>query len=516
MFGESSYQSFVPEKFIVGISGQYHDMVSRPFVMHTSQNALDNLMLNTNNGLNITQESVQLEQDAIIRLAGEAQGVLDIEGSWGTSRNVFVLVLRNVNDNSKFILSGFTSPDFLHGNNINDYAQLKFNNVVELSAVQDMSGQISYRMHNSDSILTSNALMGGTGGSFTQPQRPTDVINNAILRGETMAQSSATVEDDTPIVSMGISELGGNGTKAPELGRATNASANDYLYRTARAFTDASLTGTSDDDITHTLQGMATNNILSEGSYSSMPLINTLLTNAGSRRGAYTTFGELRDTLPDLPQVTQVLNGDSGSSMDGMEHWKGRGATGMIAEFAAAIPAIMMKLGINHIGFQMTSADASYGMDGYSNTFSLKQDLQMGGVMLSFLIPEIPQMEAQAAFTAYMRNVVFPSIAKHHNVVIDVTCGLTKDLVISASIDGSNVKTWAGPTFCSSLWNPTGATTLQSNTNMANGMLQLTQHIHNSQNGMASQQQSSAQEYASSQFGMGDSMTVDHGTGSLV
>ncbi|AFI55435.1 hypothetical protein TSMG0152 [Halocynthia phage JM-2012] len=480
MFGENNYSSFTAERMLIGISGQYHDVVARPFTMHTSESSLDELMLKTNNGLNITQDSVQLENQSIIQLMGESQGVIDIDDTWQAGRNVFILILRNINDNSKFILSGFTSSDFLEGQNVNQYAQLRFNSMIELNAIQNMDGSISYQMFNSDNILTSNHLTGSVGGNITQPQRPTDVIDNAILRMETIDQSSSNIGSDVPVISMGLN----NGHRAPELGRATNASGNDYLYRTARAFSDAQLTGTNQDDLTHHLQGMSSHSVLTEGSYSSTPLINSILTNAASRRTAAATFAELCEALPNLSQVTEILNGDGGATMEGMEHWKGRGVTTLCAEFAAAIPAVMMKLGISTVGFTMTTGSSTLSMDGFNNTFAFKHGSM--GIELSFLTPEIPQMEAQAAFTAYLRNVVFPSITKHHNVVLDVQCSISKDMIISMSVDGSNPRTWAGPTFCSSLWNPTGATTVDSNTAMANGMMSLTNHISNSQNGMAS------------------------------
>lgn len=488
MFGEASYSAFAPEKLIVGVSGQYNDMVSRPFQMHTAQNTLDELMLKTQNGLNITQQTVQLDGQSVIQISAEGQGVIEVDGGWQSGRNVVVLVLRNIHDGSKFVMTGYTDPDFLYNEQINQYSRVTFDSVIELQAIQQFDGSVSYQLYNSDNILSMTHLNGRVGGQqISTTQRPVDVLDNASFRQETMDNSDANIGGDTPIVHLGMADSMGMGNRNPELSRASNGSANDYLFRTSRAFADTRLTASSQDDLSHNLAGAASNEIISEGSYTEMPLLNTLLTHASARRAASATVEDLMQVMPNLMQVAEVIRGDTGAVLSNVEHWQGRGDTKVAAEFAAAIPAIMLKLGIQLAGFQMSSTVAGTSMDGYNNTFNYKLNpMDQSMPLVGFVIPEIPQQQMLSAFQAYMRSVVFPSIAQGRNVIIDVECSITKDFIISISVDGCNPLNFSAPTFASSAWSPVGSTTLQSNTSMSNGMLELTSYMTNMQEGNVS------------------------------
>lgn len=488
MFGESAYSSFTPETLLVGVSGQYNDMVSRPFVMHTAQNTLDELMLKTQNGLNITQQTVQLDGQNVIQISADNCGVIEVDGGWQTGRNVVVLVLRNIHDGSKFVLSGYTDPDFMYNEQVNQYARVTFNSVIELQAISQYDGSVRYEMYNSDNILSMTHLNGRVGGQqISTSQRPLDVLNNASFRQETIDNSDSSIGGDTPIVHLGMADSMGMGSRNPELSRASNGSANDYLFRTSRAFADTRLTASAHDDLSHNLAGAASNEIVSEGSYTEMPLLNTILTHASARRAASATVEELISVMPNLMQVTKVIRGDSGAVLSNVEHWQGRGDTKIAAELAGAIPAIMLKLGIQLAGFQMSTTVAGTSMDGYNNTFNYKLNpMDQSMPLVGFIIPEIPQQQMLAAFQAYMRSVVFPSITHGRNVVIDVECSITKDFIISISVDGSNPMNFSAPTFASSAWSPVGSTTLQSNTSMSNGMLELTSYMTNMQEGNVS------------------------------
>lgn len=489
MFGETQYNAYSVESMVVGVAGPMNSMVARPFMMHTNQNSLDEFIINTDNGLNITQQSVQMQNNNnIIQLAAEGQGVIEIDGTWQAHRNVFSMVIINIHDQSKFIISGFTSPDFIVNGEVNIYASLTINSVVEFQAVTGYDGQISYRLHNSDNVLAVNGLNGAVHGQqVTQAQRPVDVLDAALLRSEVISESSSDINSGTPIINLGLVDSMGSGGRSPEFSRASNAAGNDYLYRTTRAFTDAKLTGGSNDDINHHLQATSTNDMIGESSYHEMPLINSILTHAASRRNATISFGELEDVLTTLRQVMKVHTDDNYTSMEGMEHWEGRGEVRIQAELAAAIPAIMLKLGINHIGFQMASISAVGSMDGYSNEFIMKQDNMSGQIMLGFMAPNLPETELYAAFVAYMRNVVFPTAtAGYAGIVLEVECSIAKNLIISTSIGGGEPLLRGAPTFASSAWNPTNTATIGTNTSMADGMLNLTSYISSSQDGNAS------------------------------
>lgn len=509
MFGETQYNSYVVERLVVGVVGGCQDMVARPFMMHTGQNALDEFIINTDNGLNITQQSVQMtNNNNIIQLTAEGQGTIEIDGQWSSGRNVFSMIIRNVNDHSKFILSGFTSPDFMpSGGEVNPYATLTFNSVIELQAITNYDGSVKYQLHNSDNILSVNSLNGSVHGQqVTTTQRPVDVLDGAMLRSEVMSESSSHIDSNTPIVNLGLVDSMGSGGRSPQLSRASNAAGNDYLYRTTRAFSDAKLTGSANDDLNHHLHATATNQVIGEGSYQEMPLINTILTNAASKRNATISFGELEQTLTNLRQVTTVHTDDNYVDMSGTEHWGGRGEVRIQAELAAAIPAIMLKLGIQLIGFQMTSASAVGSMDGYNNTFLIKQHPD-GSPMVGFITGDLPENELLSSFIAYMRNVVFPTATSGYgSVVLDVECSVVKNLVMSTSIDNANPLVRGAPTFASSMWNPANTTTTTSNTSMADGMLNLTAYISSSQDGNASPG-TMVDDYA------GDTMTYNPNSG---
>ena len=124
-------------------------------------------------------------------------------------------------------------------------------------------------------------------------------------------------------------------------------------------------------------------------------------------------------------------------------------------------------------------------MDSYPNTFNFKANPAVGGAMLAFISPDIPQQEMVATFESYLRTVIFPTACKGRHVVLDIECTTMKSLTISISIDGSHPYTRTAPTFGSSSWNPVSATTLEANTSMSNGMLDLTSYMVNSQQGNA-------------------------------
>lgn len=489
MFGtvNNQYSSYQAEVMAVGLSGTQNDMVARPFILHASEGALDQFVNNTNVGTNINHKSVLTDGQPMITLQAEGLGVVDIEGGWGTERNIVTLVLIDVNTRSKYILSGYTSPDFMINGNYNDYANITFNNLTELQAIRKFDGTLEYQLANSDNIL-SNTEIKGSYNNYTNKQRPIDVLENAAQRNTVGMAMGNDVSMDTPITTVGID--GGN-RLAPELSRVGNASGSDYLYRTSKGFMDAQMIGGSTNDLGNTLSEAVASDLVYENSYDSSGIINHILGSVHGRASASVTFGELSQAIPGLNQVIKPITEDSGISAVDSSSWHGRVETVPAGELAAAIPNIMSMCGIQAIGFTMSN-DTMNSLDGYSASFGLKASpmtAHMGSSSqpyLAFLTPDIPQEQMLAKFTAYMNNVIFPSTSRGRRLSIDVEASSIKSIVIAISIDGAPYMRFPAGVFSSSKWSPINATSVESNTSMGSGMLALTNHISNVQEGNVS------------------------------
>jgi hypothetical protein len=434
----------------VGLTGRYNNVHVRPYISMASDSALDELADRTRGGSLVSENTVTLEHnDPLLRPAGESsRSHVNVNGGWGSTRNVLFMIIDNINNGSRYIISGYTSPDFMQGRSINPNCTITFNSVMELK-YNNISNE--YNIVNSDYIQRGFNF---SNNETSYRQRPVDILGSAHIRkSEYFSRSDignlSNNRDDFNI-AMTSSMLESKSVMSD----ARNSIPSNYLSRSISAVNNSRFD--SDNSIDDNLYGLASNDlVVKENSYSEHELINELLIRSLDIDSSSCIWSKLVSRVPGLnpsSNILRILEND-GSSVDTDNHniWNNRNQTTYIAsQLSTAVTSLMMAHGISSIDFTVSTSGGP--MDDYGNSLIINK-LDDGSTSIGMVCEGMNEEGMIASFINHLRSKVFPSITRGHDVVATISCNIFKDIAISIRVDGV-VDRFASPSFASSCYQP--------------------------------------------------------------
>jgi len=387
-------------------TGQYQDMLLRPYHAVVDQRNLNLMQETTQGGQNLTMGALTGVAGQVIAPMTNPQGMISIDNGWGTRRLRFVLVVeteQQFGGRTVQYLSGYTDHnDLSHSGLLDPRMRLYFNNSMLTQIITEMTPmgpQEVQRVMDASQLLMGSYSMGyGTMGHQPTTMRPMDVF---------ASQSTAFMRDFTqrPVID-GRTNFGVDTIKKSHR---QNASAPAYLSKLLQAhkatMTSADVDAT-DEQLMGNARGFAKEALVGEDAFLAEMMLRSSLRQNGSIQ-----YGELIEydrTLHDRAQVIVQQTAHQLSTgyvaQDAGEHWRGTTHETTVATILShAVPGLMMDLMLNKIAFSATNMTPGNQIDikltgipyGFANVdpepqvqqffqmlrFQLLNDISMGNKM---------------------------------------------------------------------------------------------------------------------------------------
>lgn len=483
---------FTPRSLSIGSVQGSPTMYSRTYQLNSTENNLNELLRTTNNGNNVNVNSVMGASD-IMGMSSDASAQIDIEGGWHEHRHIFTMVLESSTTGTLYILTGFTTTDYMINGQINPRALVKFNTFTEMARQVGPDGNPMYTPVATDNIMAQTSLIGGGELANAVSARPTDVLSASSLYG---------IGDEGENITS-IAQHSTNGSTA------RNNQAAAWLGRSMNSFMDAmdsvSLSGSGHSYMGESDANMIANHAAQAGNITETdltraPLIGSILNNFHDMKSGEVTWAELLRQLPQLANLVQPPLPAGGGSKVSLAEWNNRDTAIIMSEYASAIPALMLELGITTFDHTISNANQGYNADPMSNggaSYMINGDANTPGV--TFSVPNANAVEILRRAEIRIRDMIFPRISKGHNMTISCRASVLSEMTIAVNWNGYEF-VHSAPTWASSMWGATMAT-VHGSTSLANGMGKLANKLVDSRGNAVSPQPSQNQSAPQGRFG---------------
>lgn len=456
---------FTPRSLSIGAIQGFPNQYSRTYNMRTTQGNLDDLLRATNNGLNVNVNTITQASD-VIGMNSEAVGI-DIDGGWDENRHIIQMVLESETNGSLYILTGFTTTDYMIGGRANPNALVRFNTFTEMAPRQDHMGNVSYVAVATDNVMAQTRLNGNLELSHAVTVCPSDVLSASSMYGMSDGDNMGT-----------LNQLSTRGSTA------RNNQAAAWLGRSLNTFVDQMDSMGMDSHNSYmahseasTICNHAANNAgIAETDLATAPLIGSLLGQFHDLQAGQITWGYLLQRLPQLEHLLQPPVAAGGGQHIKLEEWNNRDSAMVISEYASAIPALMLELGIAYLDHTISNSNSGFSpdpMNASGNSFQINGNINEPGI--TFSVPSVNEAETLSRLEVRIREMIFPRISKGHQMTISCRASLFSDMTIIVNWNGVEFA-HSSPTFASSMWSAMSAD-VNSSTNLANGMGKLAETL---------------------------------------
>lgn len=425
-------------KLIFMETGQYHQQAARPYNTYIDDTRNVELLKNaTQDGNNISANSVAGVASTIIRPATEAGRDINITNGWGERRYRFFMEVEMMvaGTPTRKIIIGYTDHVGVSmGGSLDPNMKMFINNVIVLR----MMGLGQWQIMESNHIVVNDLTVHGNGFSNQNVvMRPEDVFNN-LQATSVYPQADVQMHDFRAISSTGARKS-----------ERVNTNHNQYLAKSMKAL------HTSQNNADH-MQGTI-GDIYQEATTKvreSSIVDDNLLRNWDDQGNffeeGFITYGLLCDLSPSTMHVTHhmELNGALKQSTDHVshtEHFKGSDVTAIMSTILAnTVPPLAMECLLTKVKFAATNA-----------TINGQPDARLLDVPAGF-VQDVPLDNYIQLFLDRLVNIVMPDVTNNWNfiVTLEMEVNILGETKISIQVGDQPAVPYVIPSFADALTAP--------------------------------------------------------------
>lgn len=432
--------SFITNKLLFVETASYHDSHARPYVTDIQDGSVvSRLREYTQDGLNMSAQSVAGVASQIIKPSTEAGRIINIQNGWNERRMRFLMEIEAVvaGMTVRKIILGYT--DYVGANEsgaCDPNLKLFINNVIVLRQVG-----MQWVVHESNHVLVNDLLVhaGGLGlqGNQNVIMRPEDVFGS--LQANYMYQSDdITVTDFRHRFNLGVMKS-----------NRQNTNHNEYLAKTLGALNNAQNNGNLAEESYDHIVNEARSKVR-ESSVHDDQILSQWDDQTGYIEQGFITYGMLADISPSVLHNTRVFlskpaERSATTYTDNTEHFRGSTVETIMASILSnTIPPLAMECLLTKVEFQMTNA-----------TINGQPDCRWLNVPRGFS-DDLNLEPLKMAFMDRLANLVLRDVTNNGNfvVTIRVRCDLLGETVLGIAVNGQPEVPYVIPTFADGLIAP--------------------------------------------------------------
>jgi len=455
-----SLTMFTPRQVSIGAILGSQTQYSRTYSLNATGSNVNDLLKHTSNGLDINVNTI-VNGSGIMAMSSDAHAEIDIDGGWQEPRHVFELILESNTTGSLFILTGFTSTDYMLNGRINPRAEIHFNTYTEMAPQQQPDGSIQYMAMSTDNIMAATDLKGNLELNRSLSVTPTHVLAASSMYGMGNDNMTTIGQHDT------CASTARNNQAAAWLGRTIDS------YVTQMDSMDMSGQGAHGymrDGAASVVANHASHHAaITETDLAQAAFIGSLLSNYHDMSAGALTWGYLLEKLPQIQHLIRPPLPAGGGSQIKLEEWNNRDTAIIISEYASAIPALMLECGVKYFNHTVTNVNSGMNLDPFNTTacsYRVNGDANNPGVLFS--VDNAKEMELLNMLQVRITNMIFPRISRGHKMTISCEASKLTNMTIAVDWNGYTFAHTAA-TFASSKWSAMSAN-INSSTDLANGV----------------------------------------------
>jgi hypothetical protein len=428
-------------------TGEYHQQAARPYNSYVDDTRnIENLREATQDGRNISANSVAGIASTLIRPSSEAGRDINITQGWGERRYRFFMEVEMMVNNTptRKIVIGYTDHvGVTMAGTLDPNMKMFINNVIVLR----MIGPNNWQIFESNHIVVNDLIVHGNGyTSDNVVMRPEDVFNS--LQATNMYTEK----------SMEIYDFRANVATGARKSSRDNTNHNQYLAKSMKAL------HTAQNNADHQMGNVAdiyqeATTKVRESSIVDDGLLREWDDETGYFDEGYITYGKLCEMSPSTFHTTQhfELKGaikQATIHTAGTQHFKGSDITSIMATILSnTVPPMAMECLLTRVCFSATNATLNGAVDARITTGRFMDSQR--GIPQGF-IQEIPLDAYLELFLDRLINIVMPDVTNNWNyiVTIDMEIDILGETYISISTNGEPAVPYVIPSFADGLTAP--------------------------------------------------------------
>lgn len=453
--------TFTVNKLMFVETGAYHQQAARPYnsYMDDERNVMA-LRNATQDGRNISANSVAGVASTLIRPATEAGRDIQIRNGWGERRYRFFMEIEMMvaGTPTRKIIIGYTDEvGVSYGGNLNPNMRMYINNVIVLRLV----GINQWQIFESNHIVVNDLLVHGDGfSSQNVVMRPEDVFNT--LQSTNMYPGEAVQMFD----------FRANVSTGARTSDRSNTNHNQYLAKSLKALHTAQnnadfAEGTMGDIFHEATTKVREKSIVDDN------MLRTLDDQANYFEDGFVTYGMLCDLSPSTHHVTQHFElkpavRQATSHTDNTQHFKGSDVSSVMATILSnTVPPMAMECLLTRVRFSATNA-----------TINGMVDARVTAVPQGF-ISDVPLDRYIDLFLDRLINIVMPDVTNNFNfiVTLDMEVDILGETRISIKVGDDAPVPYVIPSFADGLVAPIIGNDQSDLQNLASDINVVTQNL---------------------------------------
>lgn len=430
--------SFNVSKLMFIETGEYHQQAARPYNTYLDDTRnIELLKSATQDGRNISANSVAGVASTIIRPTSEAGRDINISHGWGERRYRFFMEVEMMVANTpvRKIVIGYTDHVGVGmGGSLDPNMRMYINNVIVLRLI----GPNQWQIFESNHIVVNDLKIHGQGfQSQSVVMRPEDVFNS-------LQATSYYQQQD-----MDVLDFRANIARGAFKSERSNTNHNQYLAKSMKALHSAQnnadhMAGTMSDIYSEATTKVRESSIQDDG------LLRLWDDQNNYFEDGFITYGALCDMSPSTMHVTNHFElkpalKQATQHTSHTEHFKGSDVTAVMSTILSnTVPPLAMECLLTRVKFSATNA-----------TLNGQPDARITDVPRGF-VEDIPLDSYIQLFLDRLINIVMPDVTNNWNfiVTIDVDVDILGETRIEISVDGDVPVPYVIPSFADGLTAP--------------------------------------------------------------